>query len=68
LDLTAPATGAQASSAGMERGRASVAHPGWVVVCSKRPGDVLVSRTEHARDRRIAAPRRWIVDAADRAR
>src|SRR5207244_10886650 len=28
----------------------------------------LVSRTEQARDRRIAALRRWIVDAVDRAR
>jgi DNA-binding transcriptional LysR family regulator len=27
----------------------------------------LVSRTEQARDRRIAALRRWIVDAVDRA-
>ena len=27
----------------------------------------LVSRTEHARDRRIGAPRRWIVDAVARA-
>jgi LysR family glycine cleavage system transcriptional activator len=28
----------------------------------------LVSRTEQARDRRIGALRRWIVDAVDRAR
>jgi len=27
----------------------------------------LVSRTEHARDRRIGALRRWIVDAVARA-
>ena len=35
---------------------------------SRRGQSYLVSRTEQARDRRIAALRRWIVDAVDRAR
>src|SRR5258706_14918817 len=105
-----PSGGAQASSAGMERGRASVAPlagrssvasvPAMLEAAEQglgvtlamaplikaRPGfgkklvapfDIgtsptetiyLVSRTEQARDRRIAALRRWIVDAVGRAR
>jgi|SRR6266481_3382961 len=39
-----PSGGAQASSAGMERGRASVAPPGWAVVMEEEPAQRLVCR------------------------
>src|SRR5258708_10979596 len=46
-----PSGGGQASSAGMERGRASVAPPGWAVVMEEEPAQRLVCRRRGLRKR-----------------
>src|SRR5260370_21171230 len=46
-----PSGGAQASSAGMERGRASVARAGWAVVMEEEPAQRLVCRRRGLRKR-----------------